>query len=84
MISDGTSVKITLHSGKMITLRWDADATVYEFEALNENGKNNTATHTAAPTPTIPASEPEPFSIISWHTADAAATIFYHVYAYAA
>jgi len=39
MISDGTSVKITLHSGKMITLRWDADATVYEFEALNENGK---------------------------------------------
>ena len=23
----------------MITLRWDADATVYEFEALNENGK---------------------------------------------
>ena len=39
MISDGTSVKITLDSGKMVTLRWDADATVYEFEALNENGK---------------------------------------------
>lgn len=39
MISDANRLKITLDSGKVVTLKWSADATVYEFDALDEDGK---------------------------------------------